>query len=151
MVSKNTLHVIALRMGENMSKVKNVEHLVEQTMLYDFYGELLTQHQQHIYEDVVWNDMSLTEIAQDYGISRQAVHDMMKRINKILEDYESKLHLVAKFERAKEKVRTIRDIAESCGKEQLACKTELSPENRRQILSSLKQIETISGSILEDF
>ena len=134
-----------------MSNGKDVEQLVEQTMLYDFYGELLTAHQRRIYEDVVWNDMSLTEIAQDYGISRQAVPDLMKRINKILDEYESKLHLVAKFNRAKTKVRTIHKIAESCGREQLADKTELNQESRQQILNSLKEIETISGLILEDF
>ena len=66
----------------------------QQTLLYDFYGELLTEHQRRIYEDVVLNDYSLSEVAADLGISRQGVHDNVKRCNKILSDYEEKLHLV---------------------------------------------------------
>ena len=71
-----------------------MEQFVQQTLLYDFYGELLTEHQRRIYEDVVLNDYSLSEAAADVGISRQGVHDNVKRCNKILLDYEEKLHLV---------------------------------------------------------
>ena len=78
-----------------------MEKIYEQTMLFDFYGELLTEHQRSIYEDAVYNDMSLGEIAQDRGISRQGVHDLIKRCDKILQDYESKLHLVEKFMKIK--------------------------------------------------
>ena len=70
-----------------------MEKIVEQTLLYDFYGELLTEHQRTVYEDVVMNDISYSEIAQERGISRQGVHDLIKRCNKILADYEEKLHL----------------------------------------------------------
>ena len=48
-----------------------MESIVKQSLLYDFYGELLTEHQRSIYEDVVYNDMSLSEIAEENGISRQ--------------------------------------------------------------------------------
>ena len=65
-----------------------MEKIVQQGLLYDFYGELLTPHQQHIYEDVVMNDMSPSEIAQEEGISRQGVHDLVKRCDKILAGYE---------------------------------------------------------------
>ena len=53
--------------------------IVEQSLLYDFYGELLNEHQKKIYEDVVFNDMSPSEIAREEGISRQGVHDLVKR------------------------------------------------------------------------
>lgn len=88
-----------------------MERIVEQTFLYDFYGELLTEHQRHIYEDVVMNDYSYTEVAQEYDISRQGVHDLIKRCNKILEDYENRLHLVEKFLFIREKVEEIRTLA----------------------------------------
>ena len=65
-------------------------------MLFDLYGELLTEHQRDIYSDLVNNDMSLSEIAESYGISRQGVHDVIKRCDKQLEDYEAKLHLLEK-------------------------------------------------------
>jgi hypothetical protein len=74
-----------------------MERIVEQTLLYDFYGELLTEHQKRIYEAAVFEDMSYTEIAEEEGISRQGVFDLVKRCNHILEGYEEKLHLVEKF------------------------------------------------------
>ncbi len=89
-----------------------MERIFEQTLLYDFYGELLTVHQQNIYEDAVYNDMSLSEIAEEHGISRQGVHDLIKRCDRILQDYESKLHLVEKFMGAKEKIREIEKLTQ---------------------------------------
>ena len=62
-----------------------MEKFVEQGYLYDFYGELLTERQQQVYESVVLEDYSLSEVAEDLGISRQGVHDMVKRCNKTLE------------------------------------------------------------------
>mgnify|MGYP002509345755 CR=1 FL=1 len=84
-----------------------MEKIVEQGLLYDFYGELLTEHQKKIYEDAIFNDLSLSEIADEEGISRQGVHDLIKRCNKILEEYEEKLHLVERFLSVKEKVHQI--------------------------------------------
>ena len=89
----------------------SMEKILEQTLLYDFYlydfyGELLTDHQKQVYEDVVLNDYSLSEVAEEQGISRQGVHDLVKRCNRILQDYESKLHLVEKFVAIKESSRT---------------------------------------------
>lgn len=84
--------------------------IVEQSMLYDFYGELLTPHQKHIYEDVIINDLSLSEIAKEYGISRQGVHDLIKRCDKSLKEYETKLHLVEKFLLAKQDVTKVKEL-----------------------------------------
>ena len=55
-----------------------MEEKVTQTYLYDFYGELLNEHQRRIYEYFVFDDLSLGEIAAEEGISRQGVHDMVK-------------------------------------------------------------------------
>lgn len=82
-------------------------------ILYDFYGELLTDHQRKIYEGVVFDDFSLSEIADDEGISRQGVHDIVKRCDKILLDYEDKLHLVEKFSSIKKKVEEIKNLTDS--------------------------------------
>lgn len=84
-----------------------MEKFVEQSLLYDFYGELMTEHQKEIYEDYVLNNLSLSEIAEERNISRQGVHDLIKRCNKILEDYEGKLHLVEKFNEIKHLVNEI--------------------------------------------
>lgn len=89
--------------------VLRLEKIVRRSLLYDFYGELLTEHQKRIYEDVVMNDLSYSEIARENGISRQGVYDMIKRADKILEEYEEKLKLVEKFEHAREKVSTVKE------------------------------------------
>ena len=57
-----------------------MKKIVERALLYDFYGELLTEHQKQIYEDVVFNDLSFSEVAKERGISRQGVHDLMKSL-----------------------------------------------------------------------
>ena len=87
-----------------------MEKIVEQGLLYDFYGELLNEHQRRIYEDAVMNDMSLSEIAQEAAISRQGVHDLIKRCDKTLEDYESRLHLMEKFRIITEKLEEIKQL-----------------------------------------
>ena len=86
--------------------------IVEQSLLYDFYGELLTKHQKEIYEDVVIHDYSLSEIANEKGISRHGVHDLIKRCDKTLRGYEDKLHLVERFMNTKQDVLTIRQLAD---------------------------------------
>lgn len=91
--------------------VDRMEKIVEHGLLYDFYGELLTAHQRQIYEDAVYHDMSLTEIADIQGISRQGVHDLIRRCDKILEQYEERLGLVKRFALIKEKVLRIDVLA----------------------------------------
>lgn len=88
-----------------------MEKFVEQILLYDFYGELLTERQQQVYESVVLEDYSLSEVAEDLGISRQGVHDMIKRCNHTLEEYESRLHLVEKFLCIRKQVQKIKELA----------------------------------------
>ncbi len=88
-----------------------MEKIFEQGMLYDFYGELLTEHQRKIYEDAVYNDMSLSEIAQEAGISRQGVHDLIKRCDRILQEYEEKLHLLERFLETKKTASEINRLA----------------------------------------
>ena len=114
-----------------------MEKIVEQTMLYDFYGKLLTEHQKSIYEDVILNDYSLSEIAEENGISRQGVHDLVKRCNKILKDYEDKLHLVEKFIETKEMVNEINHLT----KEYLQSKD----------IQCIEEIQKISNHIVENF
>lgn len=113
-----------------------METKIELAYLYDFYGELLNEHQRQIYEDFVLNDLSLGEIAAEEGISRQGVHDLIKRCSKKLQDYEEKLHLVEKFLRVKEDVAQIHTLAKQC--------------KESQDESILNEIETISNKILEE-
>ena len=84
-----------------------MEKIFEQAMLYDFYGPLLTQHQKEIYESAVYENLSLGEIAESYGISRQSVHDLIKRCDKMMQEYEERLHLIARFEANRKKLITM--------------------------------------------
>ena len=118
-----------------------MENFVKQTLLYDFYGELLTERQKQIYESIVLEDYSLSEAAEEYGISRQGVHDMLKRCNAILEGYEEKLHLVEKFVNIRSQVQQIRKLA-----------SELKAGGCSGTIIELKseEIEKISGEVLEE-
>ena len=113
-----------------------MNEILEQALLYDFYGELLTAHQKNIYEQFVLEDLSLSEIAEDAGISRQGVHDLIKRCNKTLEGYEAKLHLVERFLSVKEKVHRMNTLLE----EQEKISTE----------ELIREIKGISSEILEE-
>lgn len=65
--------------------------------LYEFYGQLLTEKQQEILELYCNLDLSFGEISEELGISRQGVYDTIKRAEKILDEYESKLELLKRF------------------------------------------------------
>ncbi|HAQ51557.1 MAG TPA: putative DNA-binding protein [Lachnospiraceae bacterium] len=97
-----------------------MEDKLRQGFLYDFYGELLNGHQRNIYESYIIEDLSLSEIAEEQGISRQGVHDLIKRCNKMLEGYEDKLHLVDKFMHIREDVKAINDLAKEATEDNLA-------------------------------
>jgi predicted DNA-binding protein YlxM (UPF0122 family) len=113
-----------------------MEKIVEHTLLYDFYGELLTEHQKQVYEDVVLNDLSLSEAAEERGISRQGVHDLIKRCHKILSGYEEKLKLVQKFISTKQKISQIRELT-----------AEYKNTNNIELINNIEQI---SNEILEE-
>jgi predicted DNA-binding protein YlxM (UPF0122 family) len=88
-----------------------LSNIFKKTLLYDFYGELLTNHQKEIYELYHLNDFSLGEISEQLKISRQGVHDTLKRCEKQLENYENKLQLVDKFLINKQNVEKIYNYA----------------------------------------
>lgn len=116
--------------------IKQIDTLVTLSLLFDFYGELLKENQKQVYEDYILNDLSLSEIAEQQGISRQGVHDIVKRCSNQLMKYEESLHLIEKFEMTKQKVSRIK---------------ELSKEMRTHVnCSQLTEIEQLTDGILED-
>jgi predicted DNA-binding protein YlxM (UPF0122 family) len=74
-----------------------MEHLVRTGLLYDFYGGLLTEKQRKAMELYYLEDWSLAEIASKEEVSRQAVHDLLHRSERLMEEYESKLGLMERF------------------------------------------------------
>lgn len=71
--------------------------VIEDALLYDFYGNLLTDKMQRALESYLMDDLSLAEIAEAENISRQGVYDTIRRAVKTLHEYENKLGLVEKF------------------------------------------------------
>ena len=117
-----------------------MERIVEQGLLYDFYGELLTKHQRQIYEGIVYDNLSLGEIAQEEGISRQAVHDIVKRCDKILQGYEEKLQLIARFNNIRYKVSLINQLSEQYENGELRDKTAYSMQVRQLSAEILQEL-----------
>ena len=121
-----------------------MEDIVRRTLLYDFYGELLTDHQKDVYADAVLNDLSYSEIASEYGISRQGVYDLVKRGDAIREGYEAKLLLIDRFESVKEKQKDILNI----------CNDLISELNKTEsdeaLNNSINRIIEITEDIIEE-
>lgn len=129
-----------------------MEKIVEQALLYDFYGELLTPHQQSIYEDAVYHDLSLGEIAQEQGISRQGVHDLLKRCDKILQDYESKLHLVEKFTAGREKIREIIALTKEIEQTALNREQDITIDiSYGQLQNTIARVRVLSEDLMKEW
>lgn len=119
-----------------------MDEIFEKTLLFDFYGELLTENQKSVYELYHLDDLSLGEISERMGISRQGVYDTLKRCHHQLSFYEEKLKLVNQYLQNKSRVNEIYQII-------LQLKNNESIEP--QLLSQcINQMETIAKSILED-
>ena len=82
------------------------------TMLFDFYGEVLTPRQKEFFDLYYNEDLSLAEIAENYGISRQGDRDVIVRAEAIMTDLEDKTGLMKRFMLMQQQVQAILDAAE---------------------------------------
>ncbi len=101
-----------------------LDDLARLTLLFDLYGALLTDKQRQVWALFYEEDLSLSEIGSELGISRQAVHDLLHRTEQTLCHYEEKLRLAA---RLKEERQKNEKIAALC-REILAGKTQAAEE-----------------------
>lgn len=122
---------------DKSKKATKLDQIVELSLLYDFYGALLKDHQREIFEDYILNDLSLSEIASQLEISRQGVYDIIKRCSKQLVEYEKKLCLIEKFNNTKQRVNDIHRIAKDI--------------INHGDLAQIHEIETLSYQILDEF
>ena len=104
------------------------------TMLFDFYGELLTERQKEFFDLYYNEDLSLSEIAENNGISRQGVRDVIVRAEAVMQDIEDKTGLIRRFRQMQENIRAIEDAA-----------AELKTINYRQYEDP--RIDSLVGSI----
>ena len=84
-----------------------MEKNIKMSILLDIYGKLLTQKQRELLNDYYNNDLSLSEIAENENITRQAVRDNLKKGENKLFEYEEKLEYMKKTEIQKEKINSI--------------------------------------------
>lgn len=119
-------------------RLADVEDRVELTCLMDFYGPLLTEHRREVTRLYCEEDLSLSEIADQLGITRQGVSDALNKARRQLTDYEAKLSLASRYRRVTER-------AEACMR--ILDGLDVQPDSRdglraaRDALNELLQIE----------
>ncbi len=108
-------------------------------LLYDFYGQLLTAKQQEVFDLYYQQDWSLSEIADYYAVSRPAVHDLIKRVEKQLDNYESKLKLVAKFKLIDRELGIILSLVEDISQDHISPQLENLRQNIFQLIELTRE------------
>ena len=114
-----------------------MENRMMQSMLLDFYGELLTERQRSCYDLHINEDLSLSEIAEQSGISRQGVWDNIRRAEQALLEIEEKTGLVRRFTALRQGLASV--------EKQLDRAVQLSSgelqQNLRQLLREVRELE----------
>lgn len=106
---------------------------LEVSLLLDYYGEMLTEKQKELAEYYYNDDLSLSEISQNEGITRQGARDCIKRAENTLYDIENRLKLIERFENIKQKL----DEIEKQAKDIL----EIKPDNSEALKKAEKIIK----------
>lgn len=108
-----------------------IEKTNRMNALFECYATLLTEKQMNYMELYYADDYSLGEIAAEYGVSRQAVYDNIRRTEHLLEDYERKLHILSDF------------IMRSEILEQMEAQLQAEEVNRAKLLAEIEQLKKI--------
>ena len=120
-----------------------------QTLLYDFYGELLSEHQKAVFSAAVFDDMSYSELADEFDCSRQAAFDIVRRINHKLEGYEEKLGLLSRFEAAKNKKNKMTSLVNDM--KDISSGKKFDDKTEKELLRGLSSISDLSDEIFDRF
>ncbi|MDO4545128.1 MAG: YlxM family DNA-binding protein [Bacillota bacterium] len=122
-----------------------MDEIAQASLLYDFYGQLLTKRQREVMALYHEENLSLSEIAGEFSISRQGVYDALKNAEKTLKGYEEKLGLVKKFQQSRDAISRIDRIMDGVLR-------DLDKENSsaaRRTAEELKEVKEIIDK-LED-
>ena len=103
----------------------SLQETIELSILFDFYGDLLNDRNKTVLVEYIFNDLSLGEIAENKDITRQGVHDIIKRTSKKLREYEDSLHLVKKFKTIEKSVSSIKDLIEELEEKEQPSETDI--------------------------
>ena len=126
-----------------------MEERLRQSLLYDFYGELLTDHQKSVFSAAIFDDMSYSELAEEFDCSRQAAFDLIRRINKKLEGYEDRLGLLERFTVAQGKMKELKASVIEMNDTLENSKIDKSIKNN--LNSHLQEITNLSSEIFDKF
>ena len=113
------------------------------SMLFDFYGELLTERQKEFFDLYYNEDLSLAEIAENYGISRQGVRDVIVRAEAIMTELEDKTGLLKRFMQMRGRVEAIEEAAAAIG-------TINYRQYDNEDLARLVQVITVNAAALKE-
>ena len=115
-----------------------MEKLAEMALLADFYGPLLTEKQRNVWDLHYQQDLSLAEIAEVEQISRQAIHDLIKRTERILVEYEVKLGLVQRFWAEREKLMEVKTLSQGLNEQDFT--NRLAWERYQQLRAMIDEV-----------
>lgn len=113
--------------------MENIEKTIKFSILYDIYGPLLKGHDKAVFESHVMEDLSLAEIADSEGMTRQGVFNIIKNVEKKLLGFEEALHLCSKYETQKNLIDSVYDI--------INCASGLSDSDKNSLLLKLDEIK----------
>jgi predicted DNA-binding protein YlxM (UPF0122 family) len=116
-----------------------MEKRVAINWLMDFYGPLLTENRARLLRLYCEEDLSLSELAEEAGITRQGVHDALTRAQAQLEEYERKLGLVARYRRLEDAVHKCRD---ALSRVMPTGETQAALDEAKRALDAIERIET---------
>lgn len=121
-----------------------IDDITQASLLYDFYGQLLSKRQREVMELYHEENLTLAEIADEFGISRQGVHDALKNAEKSLDQYEKKLGLVAKFQKSNDAVHEIDTIIDGAIEA-----LQSSEPDTADVIEDLKKVKDIIDNLEE--
>ncbi|NLD19815.1 MAG: hypothetical protein GX663_06145 [Clostridiales bacterium] len=116
-----------------------IDDIKRTSLLCDFYGRLLTERQREVMRLYHEENLSLSEIAAEFAISRQGVHDALKNAERYLKEYEGKMGLVERFQRSSQAIREI-DVIMDRTISSLANEDTEAAENAARDLKEVKDI-----------
>ena len=126
-----------------------MEERLRKSLLYDFYGELLNEHQKQVFSAAIFDDMSYSELADEFGCTRQAAFDLIRRINNKLEGYEKKLGLVSRFSEARDKNKEVAQLIDAT--KSYIDDTRIDNKDKDNLSEYLKRIAELSDEVFDNF
>lgn len=129
---------------------ESLDGMIEYAMLFDFYGALLKNKNAKIFEDYMFNDMSLSEIASEHSMTRQGVRDTVQRAKIKLVDYENKLGLVNRFNLVKDSMNNVRKRTDHVKDIVEGSEADINGSLVHELSDYFDMIEDITDTILEE-